>query len=179
MPNPKKAETIDWLAGELAESKLAILADYRGLTVADMTELRKRLRQSGGDLHVAKNTLTRIAAEKIGVRNLAPLLEGPTAIAFVKGEPAPAAKALGDYVRTAPTLKIKGGVMDGRAITADDIKTVATLPPMATLRARLLGNMQGPMAGFVSVLSASLGGLVRVLQARAEQLQPAASAETA
>src|SRR6476620_12063682 len=111
MPTPQKAKTIDELAGQLQRAQLVIVTDYRGLKVADLQNFRGSLRPSGGEVHVAKNTLTRIAANNIGLGGLDPLLEGPSALVFAYEDPVQTAKAVTDFVRTSRILAIKGGVM--------------------------------------------------------------------
>jgi large subunit ribosomal protein L10 len=175
MSNHKKDEVVARLAEKLVNNNMVILTDYRGLSVTEITELRKRLREVETDFRVTKNTMTRFAIQKVSMGDLDPFLVGPTAIAFVLGELAPAAKVLSDYERTSSVFTIKGGFLEGQVITAEDVKTVAQLPPMPTLKAKLLGNMQAPMGGLLSIMSGALGGFLRVMTARAEQSQTVSS----
>lgn len=180
MPRPEKVRIVDELADRLERASMAVLTDYRGLTVAEMQALRARLRQHGVELKVAKNTLTRFAAQRTGRPSLLPMLEGPTAIAFSYGEPAELARALGDYLRTARTpLKVKGAIIGDRAIGADDLPRLAELPPRAQLLAQVIGGMQAPIAGLVTVLNGTLASLVGVLEARRRQLEEQGSAASA
>lgn len=169
----KKSVVIDQLARELASSQLAVLTDYRGLTVAEISELRRRLREIGVEYHVSKNTLTRAAAKKAGVGAVEPLLVGPTAIAFASDDVTKAAKVLRDYAKGSKVFSIKGGVLSGKVIGAGDVVELAELPPREVLVAKVLGLMQSPVAGLVNVLSGPTRNLAYVLRARAEQLQAA------
>lgn len=170
----KKVETVGEIKEKFSRSELAVLTDYRGLTVAELTALRRQLRRAGVDYRVAKNTLTRFAAEQAGVGAIAPMLVGPTALAFAGGDAVEAAKALTDYARTSKALKIKGGVLKGRVISPEQIVQLSELPPREVLVARVVGGMQAPIVGLVSVLNGTMTGLVRVLQARQQQLEASA-----
>jgi large subunit ribosomal protein L10 len=170
----KKVETVAELKERFAKSELTILTDYRGLTVAEVTKLRRQLRDAGMEFQVAKNTLARFAAEEAGVSELSPLLVGPTAIAFGKGDAVQAAKAMTDYARGSKTLKIKGGVLEGRVIPPEQLVALAELPPREVLLARVVGGMQSPIVGLVSVLNGTLAGFVRVLHARQQQMEAGA-----
>ena len=170
----KKVETVEELKEKFAKSEMAVLTDYRGLTVAELTQLRNQLRQIGVDYRVTKNTLARFAAEQAGVGALAPSLTGPTAIAFVGPDFVKAAKALTEYARTSKVLKIKGAVLEGRVIGPEKVLEVAELPPREVLLAKMIGGMQSPLVGLVSVLNGPLQGLMRVLLARQQQLEAGA-----
>jgi len=176
MPTAEKAKTIDELTEKLGSSSVAILTDYRGLSVAEITALRRQLRQAGVTFEVTKNTLARNAAERAGIRDLEAYLTGPTAIAFSKGENvAEPARLLLDYERGSKALKIKGGLLRDRVLTVEEVRRLAELPPRDVLVARLMGQMNAPIAQFVGVLNAALSSLVYVLKAREEQLAKAAS----
>lgn len=171
MGKEKKTEAVEELAGLLSQSKFVVATDYRGLTVVQMSELRRQLRGAGSEYHVVKNTLTRFAAETAGKQALAELLEGPTALAFCHGDMAQLAKALTDYMRTSKTsLSIKGAIIDGRLIDAEGVRSIAALPPINMLRARLMGQLLSPIYSLHYVLTANLRGLATVLNARIEQL---------
>ena len=170
MPTAKKAQEIAELTKRLQQSPMGVLTDYRGLTVAEITALRRQIREAGGDYVVAKNTLLRIAAQQAGVQGLEPLLTGPTAVAFSDHRLAELAKALTSYARTARVFAIKGGYLQGRPITPAEIERIATLPSREELLAKVVGGMQAPIAGLVNVLSGTLGSFVRVLEARRQQL---------
>jgi large subunit ribosomal protein L10 len=169
MPTRQKARTIDQLSDQLTRANLVIVTDYRGLKVADLQTLRGNLRPSGAEIHIAKNTLTRIAAGNAGVVGLDPLLEGPSALVFAFEDAVQTAKAVSDFVRTSRILSVKGGVMGDRAVTAADVEAIATLPSREELQARLLGMLVSPMARTLSVLSGPSRSMVYLLNARAEQ----------
>jgi large subunit ribosomal protein L10 len=173
MPTPQKEKTINELAERFKRSKLLVLADYRGLTMAEISALRRQLRPYGIDFHVTKNTLASIAAKNTGLDDLVALLEGPTAIAFVEGDIVEPSRTISDFARTSKVFKVKAGLLSGRAITAEQVASLATLPPREVLIGRVLGGMQAPIAGFVGVLNANLAGFVRVLDARRAQLEAA------
>lgn len=171
MPTPKKVETVERLQELLAKATVAIAADYRGLRVADMTALRRRLREAGVEFHVVKNTLARLAAEKAERPSLQKLLTGPTALALSSGNEIEAAKVLTEYLRTSRLpLSVRGAVLDGRLLGPDEVSTLATLPPREVILSQVLGGIQAPLVGLVSVLNGLLSGLVRVLDAREKQL---------
>jgi len=165
------------LVGELTErlksSSTLIVADYRGLTMPQIDALRGELLQHGARFAVVKNTLTRRAAEDAGVEPLLALLEGPTAIAFLEsdGDPVAAAKAIATAARQTQVLVVRGGMMEGRALTGDDVENLAKLPPADVLRGQLVGALAAPMATVVGLFNAPLRDLVGVLQARIEQLE--------
>jgi large subunit ribosomal protein L10 len=170
MPTAARAQKIDLLAQELSRSQLAILTDYRGLKVADLQTLRRTLRPLGAEFHIAKNTLTAIAAERAGIKGLDGMLEGPLAIAFVHDDIVGAAKALMDFARTSRILKIKGGIYGKQVISPAEVEALSTMPPREVLQARLLGMLASPMSRFVGVLSGPSRSVMYLLQARAEQL---------
>jgi large subunit ribosomal protein L10 len=170
MPTSAKAHTIDELTEQLANAKLIVLTDYRGLRVADLQDLRTNLRKSGGEIRVAKNTLTRIAAENAGISGLEPFLEGPLAIGLSNDDIVAFSKSLSDFARTSRILTIRGGVLDKNFITAEQVEAISTLPSKEVLQAKLLGLLQSPMARTVGVLSGPSRSIAYVLQARADQL---------
>lgn len=170
MPTAAKAQKIDALVQLLSQSQLAILTDYRGLTVADLQSLRRTLRPLGAEFHIAKNTLTAIAATRAGVTGLDGMLEGPLAIAFVHEDVVGAAKALSDFARTSRILKIKGGIYGKHVISPAEIEELSTMPSREVLQARLLGMLASPMSRMVGVLSGPSRSVVYLLRARAEQL---------
>ena len=170
MPTKQQKEVFVEVVYEKMQScKSAILADYRGLTVAAVTELRNKLRESNSDLKVAKNTLIKIAVDKIGIEGLDPYLEGPTAIAFGYDDPVAPAKILSEFARTNKDLEIKGGVLEGRVITAEGVKGLASLPSREVLLAKVLGGMQAPLYGFANVLQGNIRNFVYVLEAVRKQ----------
>ncbi len=172
MPTPKKAATIEHLTEELAKARLAILSDYRGLTVAEISRLRRQLRESDTNLEVAKNTLLQRAAAQVGVEDrIGELLKGPTAVAFSHQQDiGKVAKTLSEYARMSKAFAIKGAVLSRRVLGAEDVQRLAELPPREVLLARAVGGMQAPYVGLVTVLGGTVRGLLNVLQARKEQL---------
>ena len=175
MPKEKKIQIVDELAKNLAESEIIIATSYRGLKVTQLNQLRRQLQSKNVKYQVAKNTLTKIAAEKTGKQNINPLLSGPVALAFGFNNIADAAKILMDYQRTQKLLEIKGGLLMDKYITADQVRSLTTLPPKEVLIAKMLGSMQTPISSFVGILNAPLQAFTRVLQARATQLEKAGS----
>ncbi len=172
----EKAVLIDELRERLRGTDLVIVTDYRGLTVPQMQALRRELRAAGGQFRVAKNTLLRLAAEREGQPDLAPLLQGPTGIAFADGDMVTVAKAVTTFARNADALEVRGGLMNGQAIDAAGVAALASLPSREELLAKMLGSMQAPATQLVGVLSGVTRSLAYVLQARADQLQQAESA---
>jgi large subunit ribosomal protein L10 len=170
LPTKKEKEIfVEVVYDKMRSCKSAILADYRGLTVSAVTELRNKLRESNSDLKVAKNTLIKIAVDKIGIEGLDPYLEGPTAIAFGYDDPVAPAKILSEFARTNKDLEIKGGVLEGRVITADGVKGLASLPSREVLLGKVLGGMQAPLYGFANVLQGNIRNFVYVLEAVRKQ----------
>lgn len=180
MARPDKAAAVAELTEEFRSSNAAVLTEYRGLTVAQLKELRRSL---GADTSyaVVKNTLTKIAAREAGVDALDGLLQGPSAIAFVKGDPVEAAKGLRDFAKAHPLLVIKGGVMEGRALSPAEITKLADLESREVLLAKLAGAMQASLQNAVSLFAAPLAQTARVieaLRAKAEQDPSVLSAGT-
>jgi large subunit ribosomal protein L10 len=145
-------------------SKVAVLTDYRGLNVAEATKLRRRLREAGCEFKIAKNTLTNLAASRVGLEGLEPFLEGQVAIAF-GADPVMPAKILSEFIREIKKMEIKAGVLDGKVIDAKGVKALADLPPREVLLAMVLGGMQAPLYGFASVLQGTLRSFVYTLEA--------------
>jgi large subunit ribosomal protein L10 len=165
-----KAPVIDALADKLSRSSIAIVTDYRGLRVADMQALRRRLRDANVEYQVAKNTLTRFAAERVGKSAMIVDLEGPTAIAFGYDDPVLAAKAMQDYARTSRILTVKGGILGERRLSAADLQGLADLPGKPQLQARVIGTIQSPMASLVGAMNGLLSQIAYVVDQRAQQL---------
>ena len=171
MARPDKAAAVAELTEVFRSSNAAVLTEYRGLTVAQLKELRRSL---GTQTYyaVVKNTLTRIAAREAGVTAFDGLLQGPSAIAFVKGDPVEAAKGLRDFAKVHPLLVIKGGVLDGKPLSPDEIKKLADLESREVLLAKLAGAMQASLQNAVSLFAAPLAQAARVIDAlrvKAEQ----------
>jgi len=174
MARPEKVAVVEEIAERLRRVQGVVLTDYRGLNVKEMTELRKQLRGVGVEFRVFKNTLTRIAANEVGIQGLDPYLEGPTALAFGYDDPVAAAKAISEFAKTNDRLQVKGGILNGRAIDAEAVKALASLPPREVLIAQVLGGMQAPMAGLVTVLQGTLRSLVYALEAVRKEKEKAA-----
>jgi large subunit ribosomal protein L10 len=172
MRREKKEEAVRQLAQKISGCNIAIATDYRGLTVAQMTELRRRLRQVEVEYRVIKNTLARFAAEQAGKGGLNEIVEGPTAIAFGYDDVIEPAKALLDYIRSSKVeLTIRGGLLEQRVLSATEVTALATLPSKEALIAKLLGGLQGTIFALVYVLNATPAGFARVLNARIQQLE--------
>jgi large subunit ribosomal protein L10 len=170
----KKAQIIDDLQQEFSDCSIGILTDYRGLSMSQMTALRRKLQESGGAYRVVKNTLARFAAERSGRPELAGAFEGPVAVALGRGEVTETARVVADYIRTSDAdLAIKAGFMADRILTAQEVNSIATLPSREVLLAKVVGGMQAPIWGLVNCLASPLRGLTGVLQARIEQLEGA------
>jgi large subunit ribosomal protein L10 len=172
MDRSEKERLVAELTERLKASETMIVADYRGLTVTELDELRTKLIEHGARFSVVKNTLTKRAAESAGVDALLAMLEGPTAIAFLEsdGDPVAVAKALDDAAK-AEVLVIKGGLLDGAEIEADDVKRLAKLPPTDTLRAQLVGALAGSLTTVVGLFAAPMRDIVGVLDSRIRQLE--------
>lgn len=168
-----KERIVAELTERLRSTQTLIVADYRGLTMPEIDELRTKLLEHGAKFSVVKNTLTRRAAEAAGTEPLLALLDGPTAIAFLEsdGDPIAVAKALNDSARTTRLLTVKGGILDGRPISEVEVSTLATLPAADTLRAQLIGALAAPMTMVVGLFTAPLRDLVGILEARIRQLE--------
>ncbi|MDY6916571.1 MAG: 50S ribosomal protein L10 [Chloroflexota bacterium] len=176
MHKDQKKEVVTELADRLSRCKVAISTDYRGLPVVEMTELRRRLRQRQVEYRVIKNTLARFAAEDAGRTEFTQIVEGPTAVAFGYDDITEPAKALLEYIRSSGSiLRIRGGLVNTRVLSAAEVTSLATMPPKEVLLAQVLGGMKGPIVGLVNVLNANLTALVYVLDARVKQLEGGSS----
>ncbi len=170
MARPDKAAKVAELTDEFSNSNAAVLTEYRGLTVAELKDLRRSLGEDAS-YAVAKNTLTAIAAKDAGVEGLDDLLSGPTAIAFIKGDVAAVAKKMQDFAKDQPLLVIKGGVMDGKVLDVDMVKRLANLEPREVLLAKLAGAMKASMQGAVSMFAAPLTQAAQLLGALQDKAQ--------
>ena len=172
MSREKKTQIIEQLQEDISGCSIGILTDYRGLSNAEITALRRRVQESNGAYRVVKNTLARFAAERADRPDLAEVFAGPVAIAFGYGEITEVSKALADYVRTAgATVSVRSGFLPDRMLTTQEVMSIAGLPPREVLLARVLGGMKSPIYGLVSCLASPLRGLAGVLQARIQQLE--------
>ena len=168
----EKKVAVDELADKLQRASVVIATSYGGLTVAQMTELRRKLRAQQVELRVIKNTLARFSAAKAGKENLDKIVSGPTAIAIGYGDVAVPAKTLLEHIRsTKIELKVNGGLIGDRLLTAAEVSTLATMPPKEVLVAKLLGQFKSPMYSLASVLNANIAGFARVLSARQKQME--------
>ncbi len=172
MEKQEKERVVAELTDRLKSAETLIVADYRGLTMPQIDALRGRLLEHGARLSVVKNTLTRRAAEAAGVDALLALLEGPSAIAFIEsdGDPAAVAKALADSARETRVLAVRGGIMQGRQISVEDVDELAKLPPLDILRGQVIGAIIAPLNALLALVNAPLQDLVGLIDARIEQL---------
>ncbi|MDY6834451.1 MAG: 50S ribosomal protein L10 [Chloroflexota bacterium] len=167
-----KQETVEQLSEKLSGCSIAIITNYQGLTVAQMSQLRRKLRESSVEYRVVKNTLARRAADATGKEDIKPFLEGPTAIAFASGEVTEPVKVLTDFINTSKLpLKVKGGMMDTQILSPKDINTIATIPPREVLLAQMLGGLQTPIASLLSIMNGPMAAFLRVLDGRRRQLE--------
>ena len=176
MPTQRKVESIADLTDKLSRTQMTLVTDYRGLTVAEITELRKKLRETGAELIVAKNTLTLIAAKETGYEALEQFLSGPTALAFAFQDAAKTAKAINDYNKGPKKLVVRGGMLGKSTLAANALDQVASLPTREQVLAQIVGGVSAPVAGVVGVINAAISNVLYVLQARIDQIQPAEQA---
>ncbi|MGP8242427.1 MAG: 50S ribosomal protein L10 [Solirubrobacteraceae bacterium] len=163
MNRDQKAVAIAEIADHIRESQAVFAVDYKGISVPQAAELRAKLREAGAVFRVVKNSLTERAADQTGAEDLKPLLQGPTALTFVRGDAALAAKAIADYARVTQLLPFKGGVMDGAALDSDQLRAISRLPSREVLYGQLVGVVASPISGLVRTLGALLGGLAVAL----------------
>jgi large subunit ribosomal protein L10 len=174
-----KERVVARLAQRLRETETLMVADYRGLTMPEIDELRSRLLEAGARFTVVKNTLTKRAAEEAGTQDVLALIDGPTAIAFLEAEsdPAAVAKVLHEAGRARDVLVIRGGLLEGALVGDEEIRRLATLPPADVLRAQLAGAVAAPLTTVVGLFTAPLRELVGILDARIRQLEDETRAE--
>jgi large subunit ribosomal protein L10 len=165
----QKAAVIDEVAGQITEAEAVFAVDYRGISVPQAAELRTRLREADATFRVTKNTLTERAADAADAPGLKDYLTGPTAMTFVRGDAAAAAKALADFNRSSGLLTFKGGWMNGEALTAEQIIAISRLPSREVLYGRLVGMVASPLTGLAAGMSNLISGLGRQLAQIAEQ----------
>ena len=181
MDRNEKERQVAELTERLRTSETLIVADYRGLTMTQIDALRTRLLEQGARFTVVKNTLTRRAAEAAGADTLLAMLEGPTAIAFLEsgGDPAAVAKALQDAARETQVLAVRGGMLQGRPVTSEDVAELAKLPTIDVLRGQVLGTIMAPLTTVVALFTTPVTDLVGLIDARIEQLGESAPADSA
>ncbi|WP_440285009.1 50S ribosomal protein L10 [Geodermatophilus amargosae] len=168
MPTQAKAAVIDEITERFQKSSAAVLTEYRGLTVTQLTQLRRSL-GAGSSYAVVKNTLTKRAADSVGHTDLAPLLNGPTAIAFIEGDVVEAAKAIRDFARANPLLVVKGGVVEGRTVSPAEVTALADVEPREVLLAKLAGAMKGNLTKAAGLFQAPLSQVARLAAALQEK----------
>ncbi len=182
MPTQRKIDMVADLTDKMGRVQFAVVADYRGMTVSEMSELRAKMREKGAEVIVAKNTLLRIAAREHGMEAIEPLLEGPTSIMFAYDDIAAVAKLFNAYAKDQKKLVVRGGMLGKALIQPDKLEDVEKLPSREQVQAQIVGAIQSPLVGLVNTLNAPVanlvgllqavpGELVGVLQARITQLQ--------
>ncbi len=175
MPTQEKTESVATLRERLQPVKTAVITEYRGLTVQQLSDLRKQLKAAAAEYKVVKNRLARLAVKELALDSLATHFKGPTGLAFTAKDPVPMAKALQTFVRANPALTIKVGLVEGKVVAPAELKALADLPSKEALRAQLVGTLQGPLSQLVSLLVAPQRELVQVLEARSKQSEAAKS----
>lgn len=177
MPNPRKAAMLQEITDAMGRATVAVSADYRGLTVAQMTELRRALRPTNCEVKVVKNTLAAMAADSAGRPEMKEILTGPTAIAFGFDDPVSPIKAMTEHFRARRlTVTINGGWMDGQVFDRAGVESIATLPPKTEIVADIAGKLQSPLYNFAGLLQASIRNFAGLIDSRASQLESQAAA---
>jgi len=175
MPTPRKAAMLEEITLSMQRSTVAISADYRGLTVAQMTRLRRALRPTGVEVKVVKNTIAAMAAERAGRPEMKELLDGPSAIAFGSGDPVAPAKALTEFIRAERLeLKLHGAWLEGRVVAGSEVESIASLPSKDQMLADFMSKIQSPIQGFAGLIQAAQRNFAGLIEARANQLESAA-----
>jgi large subunit ribosomal protein L10 len=176
VPTAEKAGTIEEFRQRLRGATAAVLTEYRGLTVQQLSELRKQLKAASAEYRVVKNRLARVALEGSALASLRPHLSGPIGVVIARKDPAAVAKALQGFAKTNPALQVRVGVVDGHLLDPQGLKAVADLPSREALRAQVVGAIQGPLAQLVGLLQAPQRDLAYILAERGKQA-PTESAE--
>ncbi len=172
MATERKERLVSELEELVARSTVAISANYRGMTVAEMTALRRRMRDAGVELHVVKNTLLRRAAERGGKPDLFRIVDGPTALIFGFGEPREPAAAITEFIRTARSaMTLTGAYYDGEVLPAAGVADLATLPSRGQLLSQLMGDLQSPLAILAGLISGTLREFAGLIEARSNQME--------
>lgn len=169
MPTQAKSDVVAEIKEKLTASGGVIMADYRGLSVKDMQELRQKVRVAGGEVKIYKNTLTEIAVRELALPNMDEFLQGPTAFVFAGDDPVAPAKALVDFKKGHDVLELKGGFVQNTVVDAAGIKAIASLPSREELIAKIMGSMLSPIRGFMYMANAPVGAVARAMQAVADQ----------
>ena len=170
---PEKVAMIAEIKTTMQNAKGLVLADFRGIKVAQDTKLRRKMREAGVEYSVIKNNMAGIAAKEAGIEGLDNYLKGPLAMVSSKNDPVAPAKLISEFIKDNRIMEIKGGLVEGKVIDADAVKALANLPPREVLIARLLGSMQSPISGFVNVLQGNIRNLVYTLDAVRQQKESA------
>lgn len=169
----EKSQRVAEMKEKLSQSKSAVFADYRGISVALDTSLRRKMREAGIEYRVVKNAYTRIAAAELGIEGLEEHLKGPVAIALSYEDAVAPAKILADFIKENKIMSLKAGLLEGRPIDAEEVKALAALPSKEVLIAKLMGSMNAPITGMVNVLQGNIRNLVYVLDAVRAQKESA------
>ena len=164
-----KQKIVEEIKGKVDEAQAVVLVDYRGLNVEELTELRSKYREAGIEYRVYKNTMMRFAFKDAGYEDFNEYLTGPNAIAFGFEDPVQAAKITHEFAKTHEKLEIKAGIVDGKIIDIEEVKSLASLPSREVLIAQALGGLNAPITGFVNVLQANISNLVYALDAVRQQ----------
>ncbi len=172
MPTAKKEATVEELTDLFSNSSILISAQYRGMSVAEMVELRRTMKKNGARLRVVKNTLAKLAANRAGISAFVDEFDGPTAVAAGADDPTAPAKALADHAKAYPqtTLTVVGGIMDGEVLDRSQVEALAMIPSREVLIAKMMGSLNAPLVGLVSILGGPMRALANVLQARKDQI---------
>ena len=165
-----KTSVVEGVKEKMQAAQSMVLIDYRGLTVAEVTDLRNRCRKEGVEYAVIKNTMIRKAAEELGIEGLEPMLHGPTAVAFGMTDAVAPAKVLVNFIKDVKKTEIKCGVMEGKVLDVKGVEALAELPPKEVLIAKMMGSLNAPITNFVGVLSATLRSLVYAIEAVRKQM---------
>lgn len=174
MPTPRKVAMLAEIKDRMERASVAISADVRGLTVAQLTDLRRALRPANSEVNIVKNTLAAMAATQAGRPEMAELLTGPTALAIGFGDPVAPVKALTEHLRARRmTLEIHGGWLEGKILTRAEVESLATLPSKEQMIADVVGKLQSPLYNFAGLLQASIRNFAGLVEARAKQLEAA------
>ena len=176
MPTPEKVATVAEIKDRLERMEGLVIAEYRGLQVRDITELRRQARDAGVEFKVLKNSLVELAAREADIGGLEDFLSGPNAFAFGYEDPIPVAKVLSEFAKDHKALVIKAGVLEGKVISAQAVEDLAELPPREVLLAQVLRAMQGPVSGLANVLQGTIRKLVYALEAIRQQKEESAGA---
>jgi large subunit ribosomal protein L10 len=169
MPRPEKVKIVEGLAGEFDSAGTVFVADYAGLSVTDITDLRAQLRQAGVSMRVAKNTLLRLAARQAGLPELADHFSGPTAVAFGEKDPVAGAKVLHEFFTRLERPKVRAFMVERKSFSGDDLKALAALPPREVILAQLVAAVESPITGLVGTLDAVIRDFVGTIDALAEK----------